>query len=112
MLDTIHIGLTGLLNFQKGLSNISNNIANLNTPGYKRTSLQFADLMYRYESSFTNPNGVAWGNGVKVGTKSSSFTQGDKQQSGNALDVSINGEGFFISRQNIAIHKYIKMLCY
>lgn len=98
MLDSIHIGLTGLLNFQKGLSNISNNIANLNTPGYKRSSLQFSDLMYRYDTSQNNPNGIAWGSGVKVGSKYTSFTQGDQQQSGDSLDVSINGEGFFISR--------------
>jgi flagellar hook protein FlgE len=98
MLDIIHIGLSGLLNFQKGLANISNNITNLNTPGYKRSSLQFSDLMYRYEASPHHSGAIAWGSGVQVGAKSTSFTQGEQQQSVNPLDAAINGEGFFISR--------------
>ena len=46
MLDSIHVGVTGLMGYQQGLRVIANNTANLNTPGYKSSTLQFTDLFY------------------------------------------------------------------
>ena len=44
MLDSIHVGMTGLQGYAKGLRVIANNTANMNTPGFKGAALQFADL--------------------------------------------------------------------
>ncbi|HYF21375.1 MAG TPA: flagellar basal body protein, partial [Ramlibacter sp.] len=46
MLDSIHVGMTGLLGYSRGLRVIANNTANLNTPGFKASTLQFTDLAY------------------------------------------------------------------
>ena len=99
MLDSIYIGMSGLTSFSKGLSNISNNVANLNTPGFKSSELGFADLFYRYQYSGSgNQDGLPYqqGDGVKTGSTSLKFTQGDFRQTGNDLDVAVDGQGFFI----------------
>ena len=99
MLDSIYIGMSGLTSFSKGLSNISNNVANLNTPGFKGSELGFADLFYRYQYSGSgNQDGLPYqqGDGVKTGSTSLKFTQGDFRQTGNDLDVAVDGQGFFI----------------
>ncbi|MEE8058561.1 MAG: flagellar hook-basal body complex protein [Pseudomonadales bacterium] len=100
---TIYNSTTGLLTFSKGLDTISNNVANLNTPGFKRNDLLFRDLFYQHQltgefdqdfSSFKD------GNGVTDGGTITSFAQGDIQQSGNDTDVAVNGNGFFILRND------------
>lgn len=98
---TIYNGTSGLLTFSKGLDVISNNVANLNTPGFKRNDLQFRDLFYQYKLP-GGANGLAvtgnFGNGVTDGGTMTSFAQGDIQQTGNDTDVAIDGNGFFILR--------------
>ncbi|TQV73417.1 flagellar hook-basal body complex protein [Exilibacterium tricleocarpae] len=98
---TIYNGTTGLVTFSKGLDVISNNVANLNTPGFKRDDLLFRDLFYQYRntgeadarfSTYKNGGGV-----TESGT-TTSFTQGDIQQTGNQIDVAVNGNGFLILR--------------
>ncbi|OHX12061.1 hypothetical protein BI347_00060 [Chromobacterium sphagni] len=95
MIDTMFVGLSGLRTFQKGLSNIGNNVANLNTPGFKRTSLQFTDMMYQYDAK---GGGDFSGDGVKVGSTVTDFTQGELQASTNPLDVAIDGGSFFVAK--------------
>ncbi|MDF0606931.1 flagellar hook-basal body complex protein [Neisseriaceae bacterium TC5R-5] len=97
MLETIFIGLSGMQSFQRGLSNISNNIANLNSPGYKRSEMRFSDLMYQYQPS--GDDWLAQGSGVRLASTSTNFKQGELSATGNPLDIAINGEGFFVSRQ-------------
>ncbi len=58
MLSTIYSALSGMLGFSKGLDVISNNIANLNTPGYKGSELAFRDLFYRYSVEGGTPDGL------------------------------------------------------
>lgn len=102
MLDTIYIGMSGLTSFSKGLSNISNNVANLNTTGFKSSELEFFDLFYQYQFGGSNQQGLPYsqGGGVKAGTSYSKFTQGDFRQTGNDLDVAVDGNGFFILNQD------------
>ena len=100
---TIFSGATGLLTFSKGLDVISNNVANLNTVGYKRNDLLFRDLFYRLQVGGQNseqPGLSRIGNGVTDGGTVTSFTQGEIQDTGNQTDVAIDGNGFFILRQN------------
>jgi flagellar basal-body rod protein FlgG len=88
---------------QMQLDVISNNLANSSTNGFKRAHAVFEDLMYqnlRQVGSSTSeqsqlPTGLQVGLGVRTVATSRSFTQGSLQQSGNGLDVAIQGNGFF-----------------
>lgn len=101
MLQALFSGLSGLLSFSKGLSVISNNVANLNTPGFKGSQLQFEDLFYQYQGNAQNGDGqgaLQVGNGVTTNSTQTSFKAGDMRQTGNPLDAAIDGYGFFILR--------------
>ena len=101
MFDSIHVGLTGLDTYSRGLNVISNNVANLNTAGFKSSQLQFADLYYRdARGGLGGDAREQVGNGVKSGGTSLNFKQGEARQTGNDLDLMIDGAGFFILREN------------
>jgi flagellar hook protein FlgE len=102
VLDSIYIGLTGLTGYSKGLNNISNNVANLNTPGFKSSQMQFNDLFYRYQGSPGGGGGSAYaqGSGVTVGNTTVVFQQGELRATGNDQDVAIDGNGLFVLRQD------------
>jgi len=82
---------------------ISNNLANVNTVGFKKGRADFQDLMYQYivepgsptSQTTNNPSGVQVGLGVKTAAVQKVFTQGDLSSTGNQLDVAIEGDGFF-----------------
>jgi flagellar hook protein FlgE len=97
MLGSIYIGLSGMNAFSKGLQTISNNVSNMNTSGYKANSVTFSDMFSQGSPglSFT-PNGSdeQASTGVRVDTPRIDFRQGDLQQTGNALDLAIQGSGF------------------
>jgi flagellar hook protein FlgE len=99
VLDSIYIGMTGLMGFSKGLTTIGNNVANLNTVGFKGSELGFLDLYYRYSnfgSADQQSSPYAQGSGVATGSTTVRFAAGQTSQTGNALDVAIDGNGFFI----------------
>jgi flagellar basal-body rod protein FlgG len=83
---------------------ISNNIANLQTTGYKKQTAAFQDLIYEHirrvgaqasDQGTILPVGIDIGGGVKTVGTPRSMTQGTLSQTGNDLDLAINGEGFF-----------------
>jgi flagellar basal-body rod protein FlgG len=82
---------------------ISNNLANVSTTAFKRTRAVFEDLLYQTlrqpgaQSSQQTmiPSGLQLGTGVRPVASEKIFTQGNLQQTGNALDVAIQGKGFF-----------------
>jgi flagellar hook protein FlgE len=94
MLDSINVGVTGLLGYQQGLRTIANNTANLNTPGYKSSSLQFTDLFY--SSSASGGRDVQLGYGLGTAGTRLDFSQGDLRQTGNDFDLAVDGEGLFV----------------
>lgn len=101
MLETIYVGLTGLDSYSKGLNVISNNVANLNTVGFKGSQLQFADLFYRDDD--TGLGGGAQqqiGAGVGTGGTFLNFQNGEARQTGNDLDAMIDGPGLFVLRKD------------
>lgn len=102
MLDSIYIGLSGLTGYSKGLNNISNNVANLNTPGFKSSQMQFNDLFYRYQTSGDGGNSSTYsqGSGVTVGSTSMVFKQGELRATGNDQDVAVEGNGLFVLRKD------------
>jgi flagellar basal-body rod protein FlgG len=89
------------------LDTISNNLANANTTGYKRQTAEFEDLLYQNVRSAaptdgggTTPTGTQVGTGSRIVATSRSFDQGAMQQTGNALDVAIEGNGFLSVTQS------------
>lgn len=107
MIDSITIAETGLRGFEDGLRTISNNTANLNTPGYKGSVTQFADMTYGSQSAAGQGRSQfgQQGHGLNTLGTSLRFTQGQLQSTGNALDVAVDGEGFFtLMDTNGAIH--------
>jgi flagellar hook protein FlgE len=97
MLGSIFTGLSGLLGFSKGLDVLSNNIANLNTPGFKGSDLAFRDLFYRYGTNGGNEReSTEIGSGVDTPFTRIRFNQGEFRDTGNALDAAIDGNGFFV----------------
>ncbi|MBB5016478.1 flagellar basal-body rod protein FlgG [Rehaibacterium terrae] len=103
MNKALWIARTGMDAQQTRMSVISNNLANVNTTAFKRGRASFEDLLYQVErqpggasSQQTQlPSGLATGTGVRVVSTAKFFEQGNLQQTGNALDVAINGRGFF-----------------
>jgi flagellar basal-body rod protein FlgG len=103
MIRSLWIAKTGLDAQQTQLDVISNNLANVGTAGFKRARAVFEDLLYQnlrqpgaQSSQQTQlPTGLTVGTGVKPVASEKIFTQGNLQQTGNNLDVAINGGGFF-----------------
>ncbi len=103
MLRSLWISKTGMEAQQLQLDNISHNLANVATNGYKKSHAVFEDLMYQNlrqsgaaSSDQTQlPSGLQVGLGVRPVATARDFTQGSLQQTGNAYDVAISGNGFF-----------------
>jgi flagellar basal-body rod protein FlgG len=93
---------SGMTVQQANLDVISNNIANVNTAGFKRSRADFQDLMYqtlrlqgaRNEGGNQVPTGIQIGHGAMLAAVQKVFVQGDYQNTGNELDVAIEGNGF------------------
>lgn len=103
MFDSIYTGLSGMLAFSKGLDVISNNVTNLNSPGFKSSDLAFRDLFYRFDARVSvggRTSGTELGAGVATQGTNVRFTQGDLQNTGNQTDAAIDGTGFFIFRND------------
>jgi len=103
MIRSLWIAKTGLDAQQTQLDVISNNLANVGTAGFKRSRAVFEDLLYQtlrqpgaQSSQQTQlPTGLTLGTGVRPVATEKVFTQGNLQQTGNNLDVAVNGAGFF-----------------
>ncbi len=94
---------TGIRVQGRALENIAHNLANVNTPGFKKGTLVSTDLTYQtfqvqgaQETEDTNrPVGVMMGKGARVSAITKDFTQGSFNNTNNPLDVYIDGKGFF-----------------
>ena len=103
MIRSLWIAKTGLDAQQTQLDVTSNNLANVSTNGFKRARAVFEDLLYQTlrqpgasSSAQTQiPSGLQIGTGVRPIATEKIFTQGNLTQTGNSLDVAINGQGFF-----------------
>jgi flagellar hook protein FlgE len=93
------VPLSGLDASSASLSTTANNLANLNTVGYKDQQIQFADLFYQNLGSDGAGDPIQQGAGVKVSSQPSNFTEGDVTSTGIDTDCAINGNGFFVVQQ-------------
>lgn len=97
MLRSLHTAGSGLKSQQALLDTISNNLANVNTTGFKKNRVNFQDLLYQKVATATRekPVQVEMGTGVRVASTQADFQQGILQETGNHLDLAIEGTGFF-----------------
>ena len=106
MLRSLYSGIGGMKNFQTKLDVIGNNIANVNTYGYKKSRVTFKDTMNQMisgaSSSDTNRGGknpMQVGLGSTLSSIDTIQTGGSLQTTGRPLDLAINGDGFFVVKQ-------------
>jgi flagellar basal-body rod protein FlgG len=103
MIRSMMTAVTGMEAQQLYMDTISNNLANVNTTGFKRQKLEFQDLMYqamrepgtRNVEGALSPAGIETGLGVKSAATQRIFEQGSLSDTGNALDLAIEGDGLF-----------------
>jgi flagellar basal-body rod protein FlgG len=103
MMRSLSIAKTGLEAQQTQLDAITHNLANVATNGYKRSRAVFEDLLYQNlrqsgapsTAETQLPTGLQLGSGVRTVATSRNFSQGALTQTGNQLDMAINGQGFF-----------------
>jgi flagellar basal-body rod protein FlgG len=95
---------TGMIAQQTNIDTISNNLANVNTVGFKKVRAEFEDLLYQTLRSPGNsalgipgqlPTGLQVGLGARLAATNRLFEQGSAQQTGNSMDLMIDGDGFF-----------------
>lgn len=90
---------------QTGVDNIANNLANANTNGYKRSTVVFHDLLYQNaraqgeEGAGARPSSLQLGHGAMAVSTVRAFQQGSLQETGNPLDLALNGDGFLQVRR-------------
>ena len=103
MIRGLWTAASGMAAQQMSIDVVSNNLANANTTGFKKSRANFQDLMYQTMliAGATTPGGGQVPTGIQVGMGAKPagvqkvFTQGDYVQTGNDLDMSIEGKGFF-----------------
>ncbi len=88
--SSMYTGVTGLVTYSAQMSVVSNNLANVNTVGFKNSRSQFADLLSAQEG------GILIGRGVRMAAAQPSFAQGVFQATGSVSDLAIQGKGLFI----------------
>ncbi len=104
----LSIAATGMLAQQTNVEVIANNLANMNTTGFKEQRAEFEDLLYQNisqpganssDSGTLLPSGIQLGAGVRTAAVYRVTTQGDFKQTDNPLDIAVNGPGFFRVQQ-------------
>jgi flagellar hook protein FlgE len=100
---SFNIALTGIAAAQKDLDVTANNIANVNTTGFKESRAEFADV---YASSVFSSGRTKNGDGVQTTMVAQQFHQGSLQFTNNSLDLAITGEGYFAMSQDLGAQDF------
>ncbi len=116
MLRALYSAAAGMQSQQMNLDVISNNLANVNTTGYKKSKIEFQELLYQTtrapgsEQGAGNqlPTGIQVGQGSRPVATSRIFTNGDLTQTGERLDVAVQGDGFFEVQQSDGSRAYTR----
>ncbi|MFP4661016.1 MAG: flagellar basal-body rod protein FlgG [Halanaerobiales bacterium] len=103
MIGALWTAATGMGGQQVNIDVISNNLSNVNTTGYKKNRVNFQDMMYQRLKQPGTPNaqgaqvpvGIEVGHGARVSATQKIFSKGSLQNTGNPLDILIEGDGFF-----------------
>ncbi len=115
MMRSLWTAASGMQAQQLNIDTISNNIANVNTTSYKKTNIEFKDLLYETMKSPVkdkdgngNPVPLQVGHGVRSSATSRDYGTGNLQETSNKLDFAIQGEGFFTIKRPTGDFKYTK----
>lgn len=98
MIDSLYIGATGMHAQQMNIDVIANNLANVNTAGFKRNRIDFEDVLYRSmgASSVTGSGtNIRSGMGTTIAASGKVFTTGDVKKTDQPFDLAVRGQGFF-----------------
>ncbi len=103
MIRAMRSAATGMIAQQFNVDTIANNLANVNTTGFKKNQVEFQDLLYQtvraagttFVQGAEVPSELQVGNGVRIAATPKLFTQGDVFPTNRSLDVALNGDGFF-----------------
>lgn len=102
MLKSLSTAASGMSAQELAIDNIANNLANVNTTGFKRSRIEFQDLIYQMVEPVSpttqgteTPAGLQIGGGTRAVASVKDFEQGDSLETGNSLDLMIRGDGFF-----------------
>src|SRR5882757_4359657 len=103
MIRALYSSAAGMESQQLNLDVISNNLANVNTTGFKKSKIEFQDLLYQNVRSAGAdqgngtqlPTGLQIGHGSRAVATSRVFTEGELTQTGERLDIAVQGDGFF-----------------
>jgi len=113
MMRSLNAGVSGLQQYQEMMDVVGNNIANVNTVGYKANEVTLEDMISQTEAGAMAPTDDSGGTdprqvglGVTSGTISTIFTQGNLQTSSSPTDLAIQGNGFFILTQGNSATQY------
>lgn len=103
MVRSLWTAASGMIAQQLNVDTISNNLANINTTGYKKQNVEFKSLLYQTIQELSTdsegnakPSGIQVGLGVRNSAISTNFTQGSLFETGNDYDFAIDGKGFFM----------------
>jgi flagellar basal-body rod protein FlgG len=116
MIRSLMTAASGMKAQQKQVDSIANNIANVNTTGFKRNELSFRSLLYQtyrepgapVAASQMSPTGLQIGSGVEVAGSYQDFRQGEMVGTGSQLDLAVQGEGFFRLRMPNGDFRYTR----
>src|SRR5512136_2040182 len=116
MIRALWTAASGMQSQQINIDVIANNLANVNTTGFKKSRPDFQDLMYQNlktvgapsTNSTTIPSGIQIGLGSKVASVTKNFNAGNISQTGNDLDLAIEGDGFFLFHMTAATDIYTR----
>jgi len=115
MFRSLNIAATGMTAQETKLDTISNNLANANTNGYKKQDAEFEDLLYQTQrgagtgaGGAAAPTMVQLGSGARVVATPRFFSQGTIQQTGNPLDLAIEGNGFLVVNRDDGTQAYTR----
>jgi len=96
LVSALYTGVTGIRSNSAALQAIGNNVANVNTNGFKSSAVRFADLV---GSNLSNP----LGRGVMVNNVQTNYSQGSFENTGQVLDLAIDGDGFFVLSDDLGL---------
>jgi flagellar basal-body rod protein FlgG len=116
MMRSLWTAASGMTGQQFNIDTISNNLANVNTTGFKEIRADFEDLLYQTQKlagtpateDTVVPTGIQVGHGIRPGATQKIFTQGALQATGNPADMALEGEGFFRVIQEDGTYAYTR----
>jgi len=103
-MSAFSIPLSGLETTSQSLNVIANNLANLNTDGYKDQTLNFSDIFNQVQSTSGNGDPIQTGTGVEAASTTSNFTNGSVSSTGIASNMALQGNGFFVVQSGDQVH--------